>query len=51
MAPPRAQSGDGLDASSHGVLIPFVEPRRLVKLLVGETIGIRNRALKASASA
>jgi hypothetical protein len=39
------QSGDGLDPVGHGVLIPFVEPRGLVKLLVGERIGIRNRVI------
>jgi hypothetical protein len=50
MVSPRAQSGDGLDSSSHCVLIPFVESRRRVKLLVGERIGIGNRALKASTS-
>jgi hypothetical protein len=50
LAAPRPHSGDGLDPGSDSVLIPFVEPRGLVKRFVGQRIGIRDRALKASAS-
>jgi hypothetical protein len=49
-AEPRPRTGDGLDSSGHGILISLVEPRRLVKCIVSERIGIHERALEASAS-